>query len=176
MGESLQLDDLIRIGVTGHRRFDHVDAATAAVDRVVDALLERDRPAVVISALAEGADRIVVDCVRRRPHTWLHAVLPLDPSEYARDFATDASKAEFAALIDAAEQVEVVETQPTDSREAAYQRAGEVMVELSDVVIALWDGQPARGLGGTAGIVELATESGVPVHVIRVDRGAGGDA
>jgi hypothetical protein len=64
--------------------------------------------------------------------------------------------------------VEVVDPQPT--REAAYEQAGRRVVEASDVLLALWDGAPSRGQGGTAEIVEHARERGVRVEVVRVRR------
>ena len=36
------------------------------------------------------------------------------------------------------------------SRDEAYERAGRHVVDRADVLIALWDGQPPRGRGGTA--------------------------
>jgi hypothetical protein len=44
--------------------------------------------------------------------------------------------------------------------------AGKVVVDRSSVLVAVWDGQPSRGLGGTADVVRYARERGVPVEVI----------
>jgi len=46
------------------------------------------------------------------------------------------------------------------------------MVATSDVVIALWDGAPARGRGGTAEMIDQALELGVAVEVVLVNREA----
>lgn len=49
---------------------------------------------------------------------------------------------------------------------AAYALAGRATVAHCDVLIAVWDGLPKRGAGGTAEIVEVALRRGVPViHV-----------
>ena len=40
------------------------------------------------------------------------------------------------------------------------------MVDTSRVLVAVWDGQSARGLGGTADVVAYARERGKPVTVI----------
>jgi hypothetical protein len=53
------------------------------------------------------------------------------------------------------------------SREDAYERAGRYVVDRSDAIIALWDGEPARGQGGTAAIVAYARKRGVPLVWIR---------
>ena len=34
------------------------------------------------------------------------------------------------------------------------------------MLVAVWDGQPARGLGGTADVVAYARQRGVPMEVI----------
>jgi hypothetical protein len=54
----------------------------------------------------------------------------------------------------------------TESTEAAHMEAGKVVVDRSSVLVAVWDGQPARGLGGTADVVAYARERGVPVTVV----------
>ncbi|MFG2777635.1 hypothetical protein ACGFY7_07180 [Streptomyces prunicolor] len=36
-----------------------------------------------------------------------------------------------------------------------------------DVLLAVWDGRPARGYGGTADVVTYAREHDVPVRVLR---------
>jgi hypothetical protein len=42
----------------------------------------------------------------------------------------------------------------------------EILVGLVDEVIAVWDGQPARGYGGTADVVSYAESNGVPVRIV----------
>jgi hypothetical protein len=46
------------------------------------------------------------------------------------------------------------------------------MLQASDVLLALWDGQAARGRGGTAQVVAEARELGLPVEVVNVVRAA----
>ena len=43
--------------------------------------------------------------------------------------------------------------------EAAYLEAGKAVVNRSEMLIAVWDGLPAKGLGGTADIVNFAREN-----------------
>lgn len=40
------------------------------------------------------------------------------------------------------------------------------LVGLVDELIAVWDGKPARGYGGTADVVAYAERTGVPVRVL----------
>ncbi|NJP95187.1 hypothetical protein HCN51_38110 [Nonomuraea sp. FMUSA5-5] len=44
--------------------------------------------------------------------------------------------------------------------------AGARMLDDADVLFAVWDGQPARGYGGTADVVAEARRQGVSVRVI----------
>lgn len=166
------VDDL-RVGVSGHRRLADPAAVAVAVDRVLDRLHEgRDRgpDVVAVSSLAEGADRIVATRVLARGGR-LEAVLPLPAEDYATDFADAGSRAEFAALLAVADPTTVVPADPADpSREAAYARAGTAVLEACDVLLALWDGAPARGRGGTAEVVAEARSTGRRVEVVTVER------
>jgi hypothetical protein len=164
----------VRLGVTGHRSLTQLDQVRRDVNLAIDRALEAG-PAgappqppttlTVVSALAEGADRLVVQECFRRPGTTLLAILPLPIEEYEKDFATSDSRREFTELLAAAATVEIAEPMPT--REHAYERAGQLMVEHSDAVIAIWDGQPAAGRGGPADIVAYAEARRVPIF--RVD-------
>lgn len=145
------------------------DAVAAAVDALLDQL---DGPLTAVSSLAEGADRLLARAVLARPGGRLVALLPLEPAEYAHDFATAASLREFNDLLAAADEVRVIAPRPGDdpSREAAYERAGLAVLEGSDLLVALWDGEPGRGRGGTAELVAEARRQGHPVEVVPVER------
>ena len=43
------------------------------------------------------------------------------------------------------------------------------MLEHADALLAVWDGQPARGYGGTADVVEIARQTGTRAIVIWPD-------
>ena len=40
------------------------------------------------------------------------------------------------------------------------------MIEEADELLAVWDGKPARGYGGTADVVQAARKRDLPVIVI----------
>src|SRR6266704_2290616 len=54
----------------------------------------------------------------------------------------------------------------TQSTPQAHMAASELMLKHADQLWAVWDGQPARGYGGTADVVAAARASGLPVQVI----------
>ena len=47
--------------------------------------------------------------------------------------------------------------------------ASQSMLDLVDTLIAVWDGQPARGYGGTADVVNEARRRGTPVLIVWPD-------
>jgi hypothetical protein len=164
----------VRCGVTGHVDVAHPDQARVAVKTALVQILglfPTDGEAAVglevLSSLAEGADRIVVEealALLGADRVAVHAVLPLSAEDYLLDFVTDSSRRRFAELLDQAATV----TRPrgTGSREEAYERAGRWVARSCDVLIALWDGYASRGRGGTAEIVRHARQLGVAVVVI----------
>lgn len=160
----------MRIGVTGHRVLSDETAIAAAVDEILSRLQRvlPSRPVTsvsleVVSPLGEGADRIVAERVLRLPGATLEVPLPLPEGDYEQDFGSDASRRRFHELLDRASRVWVV---GGSDRNDAYERAGAYVVESCDVLIAIWDHQPARGVGGTGDIVALARRRGVPAFLI----------
>lgn len=151
----------LRIGVTGHRKLADEEAITAQVRRVLQRLRElvpsTPRTPVlftVVSALAEGADRLVAREVLQIDGANLEAPLPLPRDEYIEDFETAESKREFEEYL--ANASAVLELESTGTREESYERVGRYVVDHCDVLIAIWDGQESRGQGGTAEIVAYA--------------------
>ncbi|WP_237707452.1 hypothetical protein [Serinicoccus profundi] len=77
---------------------------------------------------------------------------------------TDEDRHRFQQLLAAATKVEQLNyRQPSED---AYLAAGRRVVDLCDVLVAVWDGLPAQGKGGTADVVEYAREVGKPVEVV----------
>jgi hypothetical protein len=110
--------------------------------------------------LAVGADQLLARLVIERGGT-IHAVLPFTDLE--RSF----SREDLPAYLELAKlaTVEVLDTPGTD--EDAYLAAGQRVVQLSDIVIAVWNGKAAKGKGGTGDIVAYAISRGVPL--IQID-------
>lgn len=119
----------------------------------------------LISALAEGADLWGAAEARKRDFS-LHAVLPFERSVYLNDFQESAGLEQHRELRDSfAQAVFEIDGDP-QQRDAAYEAAASVVVAQSDLLIAVWDGEPARGRGGTGATVARAQELGIPiVHI-----------
>lgn len=56
-----------------------------------------------------------------------------------------------------------------ESTSQSHMDASMYMLGRADRLLAVWDGQPARGYGGTADVVDAAEQQGVPVTVIWPD-------
>lgn len=153
---------MVAIGVTGHRILAEPGRLQAGLEEVLRRL-EEAFPGewTVVSALAEGADRLVAHRLLAREGTRLVAVLPLARGDYETDFETQGSREEFRGLL--ARAAEVVQVPPRPSRDEAYEAGGSAVLERADVLVAIWDGQGAQGRGGTGGIVARAREHRLPL-------------
>jgi hypothetical protein len=73
-------------------------------------------------------------------------------------------------LLAVATRVIVTGSDASGERVAAYERAGMAMLDAVDMLIAVWDGKPSRGRGGTSEIVAAARSRGLDVIVVPVTR------
>ena len=158
---------MIVLGVAGHRVLAEPEKIRAGVQQGLRRIDETfsSHTLTVLSALAEGADRLVAKAVLACPGALLIAVLPLAKADYLTDFASAASKAEFLNLIAGAH--EVIELPPQSSRNAAYQAGGDYIVSHCDVLMTVWDGQDAQGQGGTGAAVARARLKQIPLIWIK---------
>jgi hypothetical protein len=152
---------MTRIAITGHRGLP--GPTRALVDAALRAELRRHQPLVGVSCLADGADALFAQAVLDEGGS-LVAVLPAQ--RYRERLPADYHPTYDALLQQASEVVTMDYDQP--GREA-YMAASVRMVTGADHLVAVWDGQPAAGRGGTADVVTHAQEHGVPVTVIWPD-------
>jgi hypothetical protein len=179
-------DPLLRIGITGHRAI----AADPMVSKAVEAAISKvfrtlangstssktDKPfssparlrLKVISMLAEGADLVgmqaALDCGAE-----LMGVLPFDEQSYRKGFAGGPSRVVFDDVLSKLSSIVVLGGIVGD--DTSYELANSEILDRSDVVIAVWNGDPARGPGGTGDVVHDALQRGLPVIVIRPQTG-----
>ena len=154
---------IIALGVTGHRYVAEMDQVKAGVESAIQRLLETFPGSNfrILSALAEGADRILAKRLLLIPNTALWVPLPLPEEEYLKDFETSTSKQEFLHLLGKAERV--IAMPVTGKREEAYLAAGKFILDHSDLLMTIWDGKPGRGVAGTSAIIALARKRGLPM-------------
>lgn len=183
-----RLPFVIGVGVTGHRakalKSDTLEELGARIRTTLKlvsasglalrsgcATCYDDAPAILrlVSPLADGADQIAAQ-VALELGWQLQVVLPFDRAPYRSSLDTAASRAEFDRLAERATCV--LELPGADGPEHdAYVMAGRATVAHCDILIAIWDGRPARGRGGTAEVVQLALTRGTAVVHIAPDNG-----
>jgi len=163
MSDSSELPLFHVVGFSGHRQLQDPAGLGKAVAAAIESL-RHDAPGewIALSSVAEGGDKMFVAQARALGLSW-HAILPLPKAEFAKDFSA-ADWAAVEAMLAHAEHVRVITENGT--REDAYLDCGMETVSGADVLLAVWDGQPARGKGGTADVVEYARALGKPLIVI----------
>jgi hypothetical protein len=173
------------IGVTGHRdlREEDVPRLEAEVAAIIARLRHEylgsgaETPIIVLSSLAEGADRLAAR-VALAHGARLVAPMPMPIEEYRRDFEPglkEGNAAEFDALLAQAmatpiapftpgNSIEAVRTDP-EKRNEQYRAVGILIAQHCHILIALWDGDGSNpSVGGTAEVVAFKRD-GIPLAV-----------
>jgi len=170
-GHPLAAPWAIRVGVTGHRterlaaagyNEEALRESVRQVLRQIQAIARRlgrrnlgandcEPLLLVVSPLAAGADRIVAEEALKLDYK-LESPLPFAREEYEKDFTVPESKAAFRHLLERATEVHVLNGS-REHADQAYEAVGRSVLLHSDILIAIWNGEPAAGQGGTGQIV-----------------------
>ena len=181
---------VLAVGVTGHRaEVLPEDSVPVLRERVRDVLrqieqagcdlLERERDCFAdlppklrfVSPIADGADQIAAEVALELG--WeLQAILPFERGHYRASLANDAARERLDALLNRATCLLELPGDPSHGLDA-YVMTGRATVAHCDVLIAVWDGLPPRGRGGTGEVVQLALTRGTAI--IHVPLSPGGD-
>ncbi|MGP3947246.1 hypothetical protein [Streptomyces sp. 7N604] len=153
----------MRLGITGHRGLPENVArhVRTAIEDVMRGLSADDL--VGVSCVADGPDAWFAESILRHGGQ-LEVVVP---AESYRAGLPAWHRPTYDALMQRA--TDVHRTGLADSDAQAHMAGSEVMVGIVDELLAVWDGRPARGYGGTADVVAYARRIGVPVQVIWPD-------
>jgi hypothetical protein len=147
------------IGITGHRTL-----AAATRKLVTDAVrdeLAGLRDLVVVTSLAAGADQI---CAEVALEAGGRLVVVVPAQRYEESFSNEIDLTNFTRLLSQA--AEIISMPFEEPCEEAYWAAGREVVDRANWLLAVWDGEPARGLGGTADVVAYARSVGKRAAVI----------
>ena len=160
---SSQLPIFHVVGFTGHRNLSDPAGVAAALAAALEKLRgESPGEWIALSSAAAGADLIFVRSALSLGMGW-EAVLPLPAVDFERDF-DPADWTEVKALLGRAEHRE--EALEPGTREDAYLSGGFEIVNKCDLLLAVWDGMPARGKGGTADVIAYARAMGRPIVIL----------
>ncbi|MBX2799455.1 MAG: hypothetical protein KTR31_17400 [Myxococcales bacterium] len=158
----------LRVGVTGHRKLGadprvarKVHAQCVHILSTWQALSPYAGPVQAVSALAIGADQLFAEAALGLQIP-LVGVIPFD--DYPEDFEGP-DRARFEELVDLCDRVERLPRKRRTNR--AYLAAGHWVVDHVDHLVAVWNGAPAAGVGGTGDVVAYAQKRRCPV--LRID-------
>lgn len=143
----------MKVGVSGHRWRDGADWEW--VRERIDDYVVRIRSVSGYTSLAPGADQIFASSVLDHDRR-LVAVIPMCRGRIELE---DVDKPSFDRFQNQARKIIRVKGATPDE---AFLRAGKRVVNLVDRMIFVWDGEPARGPGGTAEIVSYAAQKRKP--------------
>ncbi len=148
-----------RIGVTGHRSIP--GSVLPGVRAEMRRHLSGGAALEAFTCLAAGADQLFAD-IALDGGVPVTAVIP--GMDYEAHLDDEAARAGYRRILRAC--ANRVQLPPEPTHEEAYFAAGRWIVDHCDRLIAVWDGRPARGLGGTGDVVTYARRTGVPVTVL----------
>lgn len=182
---------VVRVGVTGHRLdglkkdgFDEV-RLREAIRKILEIIRQTaeqiatesgnayaESPPVlrIVSPLAEGADRLVAqEALELGYH--LQCPFPFSREEYEQDFETAESREEFTLLCGQATSSTILELDGSRSKEKqAYEAVGRVVLQQSDILIAIWNGDRPEGTEKQGGTAQIALEGqALDLPVVRID-------
>lgn len=152
-----------RLGISGHQDLTGASAWAWVRQALSTAVADQPMPIEAVSSLARGADQMFAEIVLGAGGS-LYAVIPFPG--YERTLTGD-DLDRYRALT-ARARMEVMQAAETD--EASFWAAGQRVVDLSNLLVAVWDGKSARGLGGTADVVQYAMQRLKPVIHVNPDQ------
>ncbi|RDI48545.1 hypothetical protein [Nocardia mexicana] len=154
---------MTRIAITGHRGLP--SETTELVDKAIRAELAKrsDEELVGLSCIADGADTLFARAVLDAGGSLIVVV----PAQQYRDGLPTEHHVVYDDLI--ARALDVIALSYRESTSEAHQAASERMLDNADELFAVWDGKPARGYGGTADVVAVAQQRGMPITVVWPD-------
>jgi hypothetical protein len=141
----------MRIGITGHQE---LNDPRWVKQQILSVLKHQALPLVGLSSLAVGADQLFAEAVLELDGL-LEAVVPFEGYEFTFE---SPMRICYTRLLHKAAKTWILENR--GSRQEAYMAAGEFVVANSELLIAIWDGRPSAGLGGTADVVTCAQHAG----------------
>ncbi len=155
---------MIKIGITGHRNLKEqcIPYYRARIHEMLVSLKEKHEELLVYSALADGADRLVVEVAMELDIEYV-AVLPMPKNIYITDYDEVSTNTFNTLLHKAIWEIEIPLVEgntlasiaiDSEERNLQYEAAGLYMSDHCNILMALWDGEYTQLKGGTGEIVK----------------------
>lgn len=147
-----------RIGITGHQT---LPATTLPhITSNFRTLLNAAGSGTVVSSLAAGADQLL-SAIALGYGFALEVIVPC--ARYESTF-TETELRDYRSLLRSAASVTTLGF--GEPCESAFMAAGQAIVDRCDLLVAVWDGLPARGYGGTGDVIDYARGRGRRIRII----------
>ncbi len=157
------------LGFAGHRSLQDPDAVAKSIRSAVQSFRAQvDGELIGRCSAASGADLLFLEACRDAGLAY-SVVLPFSEDRFREDFESEAEWDRAKLLIGAATSVEIAPGH--EGAPEAYHLAAREVLDVSDAMLFVWDGQAARGLGGTAESVQDARDRKVPHQIIAAASG-----
>lgn len=185
--QSARVPMTLRVGVAGHREHSNIRADNNELIEKIKQLyqlitselqrcrahphatsLYQDVPPTLrlISSLADGADRLLLEPDLVAAPYELASILPFSVEDYASDFSESSQKTYYSLLDKAGYNTPASRVLELDGdrqySDFAYRDCAEALVRNCDLLVALYDGQERPGYG-TAWTVNQALSQKIPV-------------
>lgn len=156
-GELLAAPRGLKIGVSGHQQLGGAESVEWTRSTLRQALSSM-RIGSGYTCLAAGADQLFASVLIEMDIPYI-AVVPC--ANYDKSFASVKQLAIYHSLKRSSR--EAIALPFPEPSELAYLAAGKYIVQHTDKLIAIWNGAPARGPGGTGDVVNYALSCKQPV-------------
>jgi uncharacterized phage-like protein YoqJ len=144
----------MKIGITGHQKLEdptNWNWVKLEFDKI---FAQCPKLFTGVTSLAIGADQLFAEAVLEHGGS-LAVIIPFD--EYEFKFSEGDDRHKYHQILNKATTVNILPRMASD--EESYFEAGKKIVDTVDFLVAVWDGKPSRGLGGTADVVKYAKQS-----------------
>lgn len=155
------------VGFAGHRQVSDPAALKEVIRKELEGFdADLDGQLMGVSSAAAGADILFLEaCAELGMRTVV--ILPFGEERFRQDFDDPAEWERSRQLVNAAVWSEVAPG--NEEAPAAYHVVARRLLEVADRMLFAWDGQPARGLGGTGETVAEAAHWETPSRIIAAD-------
>ena len=154
------LPSTLAIGFTGHRNLPDEAKSRADILKFLQKFKSTTEKTVYgVSSAAAGGDLLFAESCLQLGLP-IRILLPAPKEQFRGDF-DDATWARAEFVMQRAMSVEVIGGGET--KEERYYECGAETVQQSQMLLALWDGKPSQGLGGTEEIFTYAKNQERPV-------------
>src|SRR5713101_3094159 len=127
----------MKVGITGHQRLKEPSRWNKVREEMERILAHLPKPFIGITSLAIGADQLFAEIILQQSGAF-EAIIPFEG--YELKFTEGDQREKYQHFLNRASRIEILHK--AVSEEQAYFEAGKRVVDLADIVVAVWDGKP----------------------------------